>query len=193
MFRKISVPMVFGASLAMTTLLLFNVSLGLADDLAKIVTVRDECEMVSFNAMFGSGVCQREGKVTVDDFLAYVNQHHDDPLWLFSPESFDLPVGKHLVLENVGGEFHTWTEVEEFGGGIISILNFGEPIRPECGVLPSGASVGTLAAPGPKNIYLEFGDTEDGPTAGSANLSEGDHKFQCCIHPWMQSIVHVHH
>src|SRR6266571_2613311 len=81
--------------------------------------------------------------------------------------------GKISQLENVGGEFHTWTEVTEFGGGIFSILNFGEPIRPECGVLPSGASVGTLAAPGPKNIYLEFGDTEDGPTAGSANLPVG--------------------
>jgi len=124
---------------------------------------------------------------------AFASGHPGRPIDLLPSDECSIGPNYGIQLENVGGEFHTWTEVTEFGGGIFSILNFGEPIRPECGVLPSGASVGTLAAPGPKNIYLEFGDTEDGPTAGSANLPVGDHKFQCCIHPWMQSIVHVHH
>ena len=183
MFRKIPV---LGASLAVATLLLGTVGLSIAGEV-KIVKVRDACEMASFDAMFGPGTCQQEeGKVTVGSFLAYVIQHHDHPLWRFNPESFDLPVGKQLVLENLGGEFHTWTEVVEFGGGIILPLNFGQATRPECG------SPFVLAAPGPKNIFLEFGDVEVGPTAGSADLPGGEHKFMCCIHPWMRTTVHVH-
>ena len=61
MLRKISA---LGASLAVATLLLGTVGLSIAGDV-KVVKVRDACEMVSFNALFGPDICQQEGKVTV--------------------------------------------------------------------------------------------------------------------------------
>src|SRR5262245_34084239 len=66
---------------------------------AKAVYVRDSCTP-SFNILFGPGICQQsDGKVDVFDFLDYLAKHNGThPLWRFSPESFDLPVGKHVEL-----------------------------------------------------------------------------------------------
>jgi plastocyanin len=102
------------------------------------------------------------------------------PHWRFDPASFNLPAGKQVVLQNLGGEFHTWTKVAEFGGGLIPDLNFGQDARPEC-----------FAPDGINNVGIEAGEVEVGATAGSADLPSGTHKFQCCIHPWMQSTVRV--
>ena len=38
------------------------------------------------------------------------------------------------------------------------------------------------------NIFVEAGETETGPTAGSSIMPSGTTtKFQCCIHPWMRT------
>jgi plastocyanin len=72
---------------------------------------------------------------------------------------------------NQGGETHTFTEVEQFGGGIVPSLNE----LSHAG--PSRRSVGRFegddfVAPG--GTYRE-------------QVSEtGTVKFQCCIHPWMK-------
>jgi hypothetical protein len=31
----------------------------------------------------------------------------------------------------------------------------------------------------------------EGPTAGSSGLPVGTHRFQCCIHPWMRTVIEV--
>ena len=155
-------------------------------DDSKLVKVRDSCTP-SFNIFFGDPtIClQTDGKVDIFDFLDYLGKHGNHPLWKFDPQSFDLPAGKHVELQNLGGEFHTWTEVANFGGGIIPELNFGQPTVPECG------TPGVLAPETINNVYLNYQDFESGATAGTAALPAGTHKFMCCIHPWMQTVVQV--
>ena len=43
--------------------------------------------------------------------------------WRFAPSPVTMRVGQRLVATNHGGETHTFTEVEAFGGGIVPELN----------------------------------------------------------------------
>jgi hypothetical protein len=92
-----------------------------------------------------------------------------------------LNVGRPTFIENRGGETHTFTPVANFGGGFVNELNgiSGNPVpAPEC--LNFGAIV-----------FIPAGGAEEGPTAGSSELPVGSHKFQCCIHPWMRTVIEV--
>jgi hypothetical protein len=90
------------------------------------------------------------------------------------------------TFESRGGEFHTFTRVDKFGGGIVADLNgltgAGDTVR-ECGF------ENMLAPPSPTNIFVPAGAVFPGPTAGSRALTRGETKWQCCIHPWMRSEV----
>src|SRR5215469_13119764 len=106
----------------------------------------------------------------------------------------DLKPGDQTSLVNKGGETHTFTRVAKFGGGFIAPLNglTGNPVSaPECAqVLPDGS-----LAPqpeGPTNQFVEAGNSEAGPTAGSSALPLGVSYWECCIHPWMRMVVVVH-
>jgi hypothetical protein len=82
-----------------------------------------------------------------------------------------------FVAMNRGGEVHTFTEVETFGGGIVPPLNdlsHNPVVARECAALEPDDFV----APG--GSYRE----EPLEHAGTA-------KFQCCIHPWMRLEVKV--
>jgi len=90
-------------------------------------------------------------------------------------------VGRDTLIENRGGETHTFTPVAEFGGGFVDQLNgiSGNPVpAPEC------LNLGAI-------VFIPAGGIEVGPTAGSADLPVGSHKFQCCIHPWMRTVIDV--
>ena len=71
--------------------------------------------------------------------------------------------------------------MENFGGGFVTELNgiSGNPVpAPEC------LNFGTM-------VFIPAGGTAEGPTAGSSDLPVGSHKFQCCIHPWMRTVIDV--
>ena len=178
--RKV-LPLLFGASVLAWILLVSAIGVSMSAEASKLVKVRDECTE-SFNVFFGDPtICQQpDGKVDIFVFFNYLSRHQRHPLWRFDPESFDLPKGKQVALQNLGGEFHTWTKVAEFGGGVIPELNFGQAARPEC-----------FQDESINNVFLEYGDLETGATAGSADLPAGTHKFMCCIHPWMKTVVKV--
>jgi hypothetical protein len=147
----------------------------------KKVRLLDDCDPVTFNAVLGDGACVGNGHTTFDDFIAELAATQDAHKWRNQPSQMLLNVGRPTFVENVGGEPHTFTEVAEFGGGFVNELNgiSGNPIpAPEC---LNFANI-TIIPPG---------GTEQGPTAGS-DLSVGIHKFQCCIHPWMRTVVEVH-
>jgi hypothetical protein len=111
----------------------------------------------------------RDGGVTFDEFLDRVNQHdggHGG--WRFSREETDLKSGQALVVDNVGGEVHSFTEVKAFGGGIVDLLNAALPL-------------GTPAAEPVLGVDPRFMNAGD--TRTIANLSRGTHRFQCLIHP----------
>jgi len=45
--------------------------------------------------------------------------------------------------------------------------------------------------PSASNIFVEAGTVEIGPTAGSNVLPVGKTRAQCCVHPWMRTVITV--
>ncbi len=149
----------------------------------RTIKASDDCEAVSFNAAFGAGICVGDGETTVTDFLAQLGANGNIPNeaakgWDFSRDKFGVDPRARLTIVNVGGEFHTFTPVAKFGGGCIQGLNdiLGLKPVPECANfdpatnkfgMPSGA---TLTVTAPKS---------------------GIQRYQCLIHPWMQSTAVV--
>jgi hypothetical protein len=143
------------------------------------VKILDDCEPTSFNEALGPGTCIGDGETTFDRFLAVLAARHTIRTWRFDPRHLAVRPDWQLRLTNLGGEVHTFTEVEEFGGGIVPELNeLAETphVAPECLALapedfiPAGASI------------LHEVDGEPG---------ENEH-YMCCIHPWMRMTLHVH-
>jgi hypothetical protein len=141
----------------------------------------DDCEPTSFNAVLGDGACIGNGHTTFDEFIGELAATQDAHKWRNQPSQMLLNIGRPTIVENRGGEDHTFTEVAEFGGGFVDALNgiSGNPVpAPEC--LNFGAIT-----------FIHAGGVEEGPTAGSSDLPVGIHRFQCCIHPWMRTVVEV--
>ena len=141
-----------------------------------VVTMFDACDPQTFNAALGAGTCSRSGGVRFDKFLEQLGLHHSIGGWHFAPPNVTMRVGEDLVATNKGGETHTFTEVEEFGGGIVPLLNELTgltTVAPECTRLAAG----DFLAPGASSR-----ETED---------ETGVEKYQCCIHPWMRAEVRI--
>lgn len=147
----------------------------------KKIRMYDDCEPTTFNAVLGDGACIGNGHTTFEEFIAELAATQDAHAWRNQPSAMLLNVGRPTFIENRGGEVHTFTPVANFGGGFVVELNgiSGNPVpAPEC--LDFGSMV-----------FIPAGATEEGPTAGSADLPVGSHKFQCCIHPWMRTVIEV--
>jgi hypothetical protein len=82
------------------------------------------------------------------------------------------PARKEPAIANRGGRPHTFTKVANFGGGKIPnpALNEGLVTAPEC----------------PASV-----DIPPGGSTRISGLTVGNHRFQCCIHPWQRALVKV--
>ena len=152
------------------------------------VKIEDDCQPASFNAAVRPGTCKGDGETTFDSFITEVTKTKQAEDWHFDPSMLAAKAGRPVILENEGGETHTFTLVKVFGGGFIPILNnlSGNPIAaPEC-VNPGNAQV--PAPPSPTNVFVDAGTNAAFRTAG---LLPGKYMFQCCIHPWMRVILTV--
>jgi plastocyanin len=139
----------------------------------RLIMMTDACDPETFNEAVGAGACIRNGGVRFAKFLQLLGQHQKVGAWHFAPTSVKAEVGQQLLAMNRGGEEHTFTEVEEFGGGIVPDLNVlaGVPDpAPEC-----LAATLELVPPGSSTTD----DVEE----------EGTELYQCCIHPWMRTVV----
>lgn len=136
--------------------------------------ILDRCDPASFNAAFGDGTCiLRNAGVPLEQFLRRVNpKDGGHSAWRFSPGNVRLADGQSLRLNNRGGETHTFTEVVAFGGGIVEPLNATLPPG-----TPPAVPIGDLR-------FIEAGQKLD-----LAALPVGTHRFECLIHPWMQTTV----
>jgi hypothetical protein len=147
----------------------------------KKIRLLDDCEPTSFNAVLGDGACIGNGHTTFDEFIAELAETQDAHKWRNQPSAMHLNVGHPTLIENRGGEVHTFTPVAAFGGGFIPDLNgiSGNPVpAPEC------LNFGSI-------VFIPAGGVEEGPTAGSSDLPVGVTRFQCCIHPWMRTVIEV--
>ena len=127
------------------------------------------------------GCVRRNGAVNRSEFQAYLRAPLvvgmvGHPAWSIAPLYLKTKVGKTLRVKNEGGRAHTFTEVAQFGGGRVLGLNVGSTPAPEC-LLAPGAVDPTLLAPG-ASFQVQ-------------GLSVGDHKFICCLHPWMRQLGKV--
>lgn len=142
----------------------------------RLVSMMDGCDRESFDAAVGAGTCARNGGVTFDHFLKLLGKHQSTGAWHFSPGTLNARVGQTLHATNKGGEVHTFTEVEEFGGGIIPALN-----------ALSGNHV-----PAPECLALAAGDFVPPGASYTEEVEEpGTELYECCIHPWMRLTVHA--
>jgi hypothetical protein len=146
-----------------------------------IVNLMDACDPETFNAPppagAGPGTCARNGGVTFQNFIEQLMRFGSIGAWHMAPPDSNLAVGQHFLAINHGGEVHTFTEVAEFGGGIVPALNTlaNTPVEaPECKALES-------------DDFIAPGATYESDTEQEA----GEEKYQCCIHPWMRLTAHV--
>lgn len=149
-----------------------------ADDQGHKILIRDDCDPDD-PAWEPTGGCElRKGDVDFAEFgvelaspLAPMSVIGHQA-WRNDPPYLQISEGDAVKVRNRGGRVHTFTEVADFGGGKVPnlALNRGLVMAPECPEsedLPPGAG----------------GRIED--------LAVGNHRFQCCIHPWMRAIVKV--
>ena len=149
----------------------------------KKVRLLDDCEPTTFNAVIGPGTCIGNGHTTFAEFIEELEETQDVHKWRNQPSQMHVNVGRPLLIENRGGEVHTFTPVAEFGGGLVGDLNIlsGNPVViPEC----APANAGSID-------FIPAGAVVPGPTAGTSELPVGVTRFQCCIHPWMRTVVEV--
>lgn len=147
----------------------------------RVVKMRDRCDPATFDAVLGAGACVRDsrgGRVTFAEFNAELARRREVNAWRFNPPQTAAHPGDVLLAVNVGGEAHTFTKVAAFGGGFVPPLNAasGNPVpAPECLNVPA--------------LHFVPPGGSDRATVGGP----GTEHYQCCIHPWMRTTVHVIH
>src|SRR5262245_34868873 len=141
------------------------------------VSMRDQCDSASFNAVLGPGTCTRAGSVTLAEFNNELNATRQVAAWRFEPGAFTVRLGQAITAQNDGGEVHTFTKVAIFGGGIVPELNTASGnlvMAPECALLTPSDNV----VPG-------------STFTTNVTTNVGIEHYQCCIHPWMRATASV--
>ena len=156
-----------------------------ADDDGNKVVMRDDCDPNGWPGPPPGGGCALEqGDVSNAEFVGELAP----PLslsvighqaWRNDPSYLKIEVGDTVKVRNKGGRGHTFTKVANFGGGRVPPpgpapgINQGLSIAPEC------------ANPATSPIVPPGGKTE------VSGLPVGNHRFQCCLHPWMRAVIKV--
>jgi hypothetical protein len=150
------------------------------DDHDARVLIRDDCDP-NDPAWAPTGGCKRkQGDVSFAEFGRELSSPLaptsviGHPAWRNDPPYLEIEEGESVFVMNRGGRTHTFTHVQNYGGGKIPnpALNKGLITAPEC----------------PTSV-----DIPPGGKAEVSGLAEGIHQFQCCIHPWMRAFVRVKH
>lgn len=139
------------------------------------ISILDYCDPTDPGWAPTGGCLLKEGDVTFAEFNALLTSTRSTavvghPAWRFEPSFVEVSPRDSVRATNLGGRNHTFTEVAEFGGGMVPPLNQGLTEAPEC-------ATATIIPPGEREVVR--------------SLSEGDHRFQCCIHPWMRALIKV--
>jgi plastocyanin len=144
----------------------------------RTIAMRDDCD--PRDPAWGTiGCARRRGDVTVAEFTAENNSALAASVvghqaWRNDPNYLELRTGRTVRIRNEGGRPHTFTEVAMFGGGRVPDpnLNKGLVTAPEC----QGPNAPNIAPGGRTEV---------------SGLTVGNHRFQCCNHPWMRAIIKV--
>jgi len=144
----------------------------------------DACDPASFNAALQDPTaCVKQGGTTFDAFIAELQATQTAHAWKFSPLDATVHAGENMLVNNVGGEVHTFTPVRQYGGGFIPILNTlsNNPVpAPECLNVPALDFV----ASGAKSLIT-------GDALAAVADANGIARVECCLHPWMRTDVRI--
>ena len=153
-------------------------------DHAGAIIGHDSCDPASFNAALGDPTaCTKEGPTTFQAFIAELSATQTARSWRFNPLQATTHAGEALLVQNVGGEAHTFTPVQQFGGGFIQILNdlSGNPVPvTEC-----------LNVPGLDFVASGGRSFISGAALAAVADANGIAKIECCLHPWMRAEVRI--
>jgi|SRR5688572_16455253 len=159
-------------------------SLAKGADHAGAIISHDSCDPASFNAALDDPTaCVKPGPTTFQEFIAELSATQTVRSWRFNPKQATTQAGKALLAHNVGGEVHTFTPVEQYGGGFIPILNdlSGNPVpAPEC-----------LNVPGLDFVPSGGKSLISGAALAAVADASGIAKIECCLHPWMRAEVRI--
>jgi hypothetical protein len=96
------------------------------------IRIRDACDPTTFNEAVAPGACiaGQHGITKFQFFIDEVAADHLAGAWRFNPlfRPLHVPTGQLTVLENDGGEIHTFTKVAKFGGGFVPVLTCRETL-----------------------------------------------------------------
>lgn len=138
------------------------------------ILVLDDCDSNDPGWSEIGGCTLKKGNVTVEEFNKLLPEGH--PAWRFEPAYLKIEKGDTLSVVNRGGRVHTFTEVEDFGGGFIPQLNLpGSEPAPEC--LDQAIVDASTLQPGARLRHQED--------------EAGLELYQCCLHPWMRMAIRI--
>ncbi len=145
---------------------------------ARQILMMDACDPTTFNENVEPGTCVgRHGGVKFDQFIAQLTLTQKAGAWHFAPPNTTAREGQTLLATNNGGEVHTFTRVSQFGGGLVPDLNR----------LSGNLQVATECTKLDDDDFVPPGGTYE-EQVGSGNTQ----LFECCIHPWMRTVIHTH-
>jgi hypothetical protein len=145
------------------------------------IEVYDDCDPRDGGWAPTGGCTLRGGQVSLDEFNLLLQSPLSQsvvghPAWRNEPSYLRVRANRTIAVENEGGRFHTFTKVAQFGGGRVPPLNQGLTMAPECALAPGAVDPAGLAPDAELKIR---------------GLAVGNHRYQCCIHPWMRALVKV--
>jgi plastocyanin len=143
------------------------------------IAMMDNCDPSDPGWAPTGGCALRRGTVSVSEFFNFLfspvlvgTAPVGHPSWRNEPSYISTAAGRPVRVTNWGGRAHTFTEVANYGGGFVPILNGSLTPAPECNPAT--------------NVIVE-----PGQTTVITGLAPGSHKFMCCIHPWMRAAIEV--
>jgi len=145
---------------------------------ARQILMMDACDPTTFNDNVEPGTgLGRHGGVKFDQFIAQLTLTQKAGAWHFAPPNTTAREGQTLLATNHGGEIHTFTRVSQFGGGLVDDLNR----------LSGNLEVATECTKLDDDDFVPPGGTYEEEVG-----SETTQLFECCIHPWMRTVIHTH-
>src|SRR5437867_1933158 len=158
------------------------------------IALVDNCDPPTFNAVI-PGVCAptpHRLDTTFAEFFALLFSPLTvttvgHPAWNFSPGYISIRASQAVRVTNAGGEVPTFTEVANFGGGFVPLLNGAVSPPAPAGTVPLALAPACALVPGvpaPGVVVVAPGNT-----VNVTGLAPGPHKFMCCIHPWMRAVI----
>jgi plastocyanin len=178
--RRAVTALAMGAAAAAS--LVLSAPAALADQpQVKNMRLLDACDKASWDVEFSNLCTRNAGSVTLERFRADLSKGGSGAWWINNRDE-TIDAGDTLHVSNEGGIIHSFTEVQEYGQGIVPEWN--------TAIKETSPAVTAAGVPLPDDPSV-FGTFVPSGTSRDVTPTTGVHKYQCIIHPWMRTVVTV--